>query len=275
MSNRSRSDEGYAEPVNAERFARLEIDGESEETVQERLQTLELQGLQRGELQEQVLQLRTSQKRTEAELAQYQVRVQALNQQIEEYQARLGTIDQTQQEAVVKAYLRGLSHLWPAKNPQDSIDEKIIRLVTHPDFVDIYWHTLILKKPLQKHEYLLMRGLQLEILNVHVGYEFFQRLAPLGLNIVCPYLKITSTPQNAFDKCMIEGGDEGIDALCQGRHDVCVIFQERTGKFATGELSYVPAPKVYAPPEIVLPPGERETLEGRLLNEIEEFWRGD
>ncbi len=259
----------HLEPVSVERFRRLELyrEGEREGLTKPQLPLEEhLRGLER-----RISDSQSDLNRREAELAITQTVVEGLNRKLDDYKRRLDEKSDGLELTSVRAHLRALKDFWPGP-PKDKIDEDIIRLVTHPDFIEIYRNTLVIKNPLNRHEYLLMRGLKLGLLDVFVDYHFFDRLGPLGLNITCPYLRIESG--KSFDKCLIDR-EESIDTLCRGGYDACAIFRDRTKRFSTGELEYVTPPRTYRAPELMMSEDEREDIEKQLLNETESFWRGE
>lgn len=224
---------------------------------------------------DELKELKESKWEAEAALKLEQARVAELNSRLEEYKKRLDSQVQEGQQAIMQAHLRGLANFWPPKDPKDQMDEAIIKLVTHSNFPEIYRNTLILKEPLRRLEYFLMRGLQLETVNLSMDQtELFVRLAPLGLNVICPYFQYAGKVDNVYDQCLIYG-DKEIDTLCSGRYDICKIFKDQTKEFITGEAPYVAPPKTYLTPALELDGIEREQQERQLLSEIEKFWRDD
>lgn len=259
------------EPVSTERFRMLEVYEEGElEVLSQPQQTLEEHLIR---LEQERVAADSNLETKERELARRHAEIEALNRQLGDYRTRLDETSDRLEFISVRAHLRALRNFWPGL-PEDKIDEAVVRLVTHPDFIEIYRNTLVIRDPLRRHEYLLMRALQLGLLDVFVDYRFFDRLAPLGLNIVCPYLRVVPDKDGVYDQCMIDGG-EGINALCRGRYDKCVIFDDRTRRFATGELQYVASPKTYKAPELTMSEDERENLERQFLRQIEAYWRDD
>ena len=231
--------------------------------------------------EDELKELRELKEKQEAELKQRRENELRLSEQLREYRERLEQAPETAQRENIRAHLRGLSNFWPSESPIDKEDEAVIRLVTHPDFVEVYGNALILKTPRDKAEYVSMRGLQLTVIDMAIDFtKFFTKLAPLGLNLTCPYFRCerNRSPENIrdidpFDICIIDGKD--IQTLCEGRYDDCVIFKDRTTKFSTGELPYQKPARTYRAPELLIDEENRYRLERKLLDEIEEFREGD
>ncbi|MBI5066392.1 hypothetical protein HZA97_09235 [Candidatus Woesearchaeota archaeon] len=195
-----------------------------------------------------------------------------LKERLKKYETRIQGIANTQQEVIIKIHLRLLIKDWP--QPKDELDQNIIKLITDPDFAEIYTNTLILKDPMRRLEYVFMKGLEKEVFNtLPDNTDLFTRLAPLGLNVICPYFKRREKEEDVFDNCFIEGKKD--NAICHGRHDICVIFKQRTKEFITGEKPFINPPKTYKPPQLLIDEQEREDRERKLLQEIERYWRDD
>ncbi len=231
--------------------------------------------------EDELKELRELKERQEAELAQRRVNEERLSEQLRDYRESLEKASENSQREAIRAHLRGLSNFWPDENPRDKEDEAVIRLVTHPDFVEVYENALILKTPMDRAEYVSMRGLQLGAIDMAIDFtKFSARLAPLGLNIICPYFRCerNRSPDNIrdinpFDICTIDGKD--IQTLCEGKYHDCVIFKDRTTKFSTGELPYQKPARTYRAPQLLIDEDRRDRLERKLLDEIEEFREGD
>lgn len=172
---------------------------------------------------------------------------------------------------IIKSYLRGLSNCW-LKQKTRSKEEQIAKdLVSEPDFPHIYENALVLQNPISRIEYLLMEGLQRGILDMSIDQtKFLIAIAPLGLNLICPYYVPTD---NAFNKCTIDGKE--IDAACNGQYWICKPFKEYTQKFATGELAFVKSDMIFHSAEIIISRNEKEDRENELMDRIEEYWRED
>ncbi len=226
-------------------------------------------------IKEEIEKLKHDKQLAQEKAEKKQKEIIKLNEELDKYKQRLDDIYHETQYKTIRAHLRGLLNFWPEKNPKDEVEEAIIKLVTHVDFVEIYRNTLVIKDLLKRREYIMMKGLELEILNTFMDdSKLFFKLSPLGLTLTCPYFKYDKSEKNNFDKCLIEEGKE-IDATCHGRYDICVIFKDKTPKFITGEIPYVAPKRTYNAPELNLTEIERESLENRLLLEIEKFWRDD
>lgn len=245
------------------------IQQQDELREKERIKKLVEDIKQEGEEREKI------RKKEEELLAKDQEKIKIeLNDQLEAYKKQIKEqierIDK--QKEIVITHLKELSKYWPEKDPKDEYDNAVIKLVTDKDFPKIYKNALILKKSVSKQEYILMNCIEKQILNMFQDFtQFFEKLSPLGLNLLCPYYKSNKT--EIADKCLIDGDE--IYATCNGRHDICVIFKDRSMKFTTGELLYVKPPKVFKSPPIILTALEQEQLEIFLLKKIEEYWRGD
>ena len=218
-----------------------------------------------------------SRKDAQLELAMQREIEADLKKQLEIYDDRLKNASSDLQDQIIKSHLKGLLNFWPG-HPKDKIDEAVIRLVTSEDFPEIYKNALILKTPVSRFEYILMKGLQKKIVDmISDRTKFFSRLAPLGLGIVCPYFECNRNllgyaPDQLEDKCLIDGKE--YPSLCEGKYYTCALFKDRTTKFAIGELPIIEPKSKYNHPELIIPGNEKDRLERDLLDEIETYWRG-
>src|SRR3989338_8577043 len=105
--------------------------------------------------------------------------------------------------------------------------------------------------------------------------QFYAKLAPLGLNLVCPYFKYDPdfSKRNILDQCTIDG--EEVNTTCNGRYDICVIFKDRTSKFATQELPLQKPFVHFNTPSIKISDDEKSDLEYKLKEEIDKYWRDE
>ena len=111
-----------------------------------------------------------------------------LNEKIDSYKIDLGKVSSDKQDDIIRAHLRALSNYWPEKNPTNKVDKAVIKLVTLPNFIEIYRNTLILTDYTRRFEYILMKGLEGKAFNTLIDDEkLFVKLAPLGINLIFPY----------------------------------------------------------------------------------------
>lgn len=177
------------------------------------------------------------------------------------------------QDAAIYAHLDKLLQSWP-ETPKDEIDECVIAFITQPDFIEAYKNALMIKNIDDRYDYVIMRAFisgakDMSILN----HEFALRLAPLGLSLICPYMK-KDEKSIVGNKCMIEIPHSGISASCNGTaYKRCVIFNDTVPKFISGEIPYVNPPKTHAAPKIVVSEQERERIEDKIEAETEKYWR--
>jgi len=212
---------------------------------------------------ERDLALGEVQKHKEAELE--------LNEQLEKYEKKLQEVSSNQQFQIIKSHLQGLFGFWPKKDPVTELEKGIVQLVTSDDFIEIYQNALILKTPLSRGEYLMMKGIQKGCLYTTMDYtNVMNELAPLGLRLLCPYYEKT---QEIIDNCLIDGNK--VECHCQGCYDICKVFSDKTTRFATGELNFVTPPKIYKAPELIMDQSKRDHLDKILRDETELYWRGD
>lgn len=179
------------------------------------------------------------------------------------------------QTAVVKAHLEGILQFWPGE-PKDELDTRVIKFITHPDFIEAYKNSVMIKDLTLRYNYVIMKAIQTEAVPglMFPWHEFAQRIAPLGLGLICPYIKEDKTSCTK-QKCMLDGG-EGIDTTCNGAlYTKCMHFSETTAKFITGEITTIKPPKTYKAPEIVIPDNERRNIVHKLEKETEDFWEGE
>ncbi len=219
-------------------------------------------------------QLKDLQRRSELEAQALREKLAALEGQVRKYKEDLHVSSARQQTEVIRAYLCGMSSFWPS-NPKDSVDAVVVQFVASPDFLSTYENALILRNPVSRLEYVLMKvrqqgGVVIDIVNVDT-VDFFARIAPLGLQVICPYFE--QRKQDTFDACHIE--EPPINALCSGKHYVCELFRTRTAQFAMGEIPYKKPPNAFKGPAVLLSTFERETRERDLQREIEAYWRGE
>lgn len=222
-------------------------------------------------------------KKKEAEAAKAKAQLESENVEVKkllsEYHKRLEDHVASSNDNIIRAHLRSLSNFWPGE-PKDEIDQIVVKLVSHPDFVDIYKTLLVLDNHIHKIEYLFRQTNEKNICGQGIDQKaLFERLAPLGLNLICPYFKNNNlqSENNAnnhcFDACLIE--EEPIHAGCDGRHDICEAFKKTTVKFALGEVDYVKPKCVYKPPVLNMSHTEKSAIKQKVIDENEKYWRDD
>ncbi len=224
--------------------------------------------------QDELKELKEFKKHAEEKSLEREKKIKELSTLLNCYKKMLDEHSVEREKEIIKAHLRGLSNFWPENDPKDEYDEMTVKLVSDPDFIDIYFNTLVIKDGLKRHEYVAMKCLQKEIMDMcHDRIKFFDRLKPLGLNLICPYFEYDENKKDIMDKCLMDGNK--IYTLCQGKHYLCSVFKNLAGKFATGELPYIKPPKLFKSPPIILSILEQQQLERKLLEENESYWRGD
>jgi hypothetical protein len=221
---------------------------------------------------EELDKLQKEKREAERELKRAEKEKAMLQQQITEYMQRLAQAESDNAIEKLKSHLRGMSNFWPGE-PKDDVDEAVLKLITLPNFLEIYRNALVLKKRVQRHEYLMMECLKNNVCDLRMNNaKFFLRLAPLGMNLACPYFEL-GAKQDMFNTCSISGSPVG--TTCNAQHDICRGFADSTRDFATGEKQYPKHANIYKVPEPGMDELKREQLESRLLEEIEKYWRDD
>jgi len=211
-------------------------------------------------------------KKYEKELADAKQREENLHGQLDELRKGINHDSSNQQEYVVKAHLEGILNFWP-EEPKDDIDHMVIKFITHPDFIEAYKNSVMIKDLNLRYNYVIMKAIQAEAVPglAFPWHEFAQRLAPLGLGLICPYIK-EDKKSCTKQKCMLDG-EEGIDTACNGAlYTKCMHFSETTAKFITGEIDTIKPPKTYKAPEVVIPDEERRKIVRELEKESKDFW---
>jgi len=156
--------------------------------------------------------------------------------------------------------------------PVDDEDNAVHKFILLPNFFDIYVNARILQNIGQRREYFMMEGFKHEFYNYLLNSNsFFIKLAPFGLNLICPYFE--PVENSGFDKCYLK--KDGIMASCCAMHYQCEAFKAETGKFAIGETEYVPPLRKYDVPDLSMDPWKKEEKERALYHEIEAYWRDD
>ncbi|MBS3146072.1 hypothetical protein J4471_00050 [Candidatus Woesearchaeota archaeon] len=207
---------------------------------------------------------------------EYKLQIENLTREVEHYQNFLISKDKEKQVQLIKAHLKGLSNFWPLNNSLNELDKAICNFVTNPEFPEIYKNALILSNQLDRIEYISMKAIQLELNPTSDdALQFYAKLAPLGLNLVCPYFKYDPdfSKRNILDQCTIDG--EEVNTTCNGRYDICVIFKDRTSKFATQELPLQKPFVHFNTPSIKISDDEKSDLEYKLKEEIDKYWRDE
>ena len=86
------------------------------------------------------------------DLGRQKITAEQLQKKIFEYEEKLRETVTDQQEQMLRDYVgKVISYFRPGKQT-DEIDESIINLITHPDFIEIFKNTLIIQKPTIRHE---------------------------------------------------------------------------------------------------------------------------
>lgn len=229
--------------------------------------------------EDELKKLKIFKERVERDLEESKSKEKKLLEQLADYETKLKESSSNLQTEVIRAHLQGLLNFWPDRNLKSKEDEAVIQFIAHPEFLDIYENALMIKNPMQRVEYVLIKGNKNGSLNWSIdSTKFLAQLSPLGLSVSCPYFDCRSDVNNVLDatldKCLIEG-EPGIDAACQGKYYICRVFQEDTRKFVTGEIPYVAPPRTFKSPKIVVSEEERERREWAVLDEIKKYREED
>jgi hypothetical protein len=194
-------------------------------------------------------------------------------QQYKDILEREDTDLQKSQKDIIRGHIKGLSNFWPEHKTGDKFDEAIVKFLSTPDFINTYINTLILQNTIDKQEYMIMQFYEHRIINTFDDVtEFMRRLAPLGLNLICPYYQRDNGKISNYT-CSMD--NNAVEKLCHGKHDICSFFHDRATKFITGETQRVDAPNTYVVPQIILPQNLQRSMERKIKDELESYWRDE
>lgn len=94
--------------------------------------------------------------------------------------------------------------------------------------------------------------------------RFHYSLSTIGMPMLCPYLRLENANRTTHEDCLIDGDEEPIMAICQGRHDICVVFKDRAMNAALGRIT-LPVP----PAGRVSPLGQKCLVD---LEDLDDYW---
>ncbi len=93
---------------------------------------------------------------------------------------------------------------------------------------------------------------------------FYKRLAEIGMPLLCRYLRLDGANKTTHEDCLID--KEPIWALCQGRYDICKVFNDRMTLVGQGLLVLPPGDA----PEIPRDPNQECLVD---LEDLNDWWR--
>jgi hypothetical protein len=157
------------------------------------------------------------------------------------------------------------------------LEISVYAFVNHPDFPVIYNQVNNIESQYDKWGHLVRRAYEIgNEVNVHIGHTaqnnevgFKRALEEYGLFLLCPYFEQDLGRKKGSlcgELCLIDG--EEISSSCSGRHDLCVVFEDRAKKSAEGSVQL---------PKIERTPIKKQIPEMDVgpvdLEDLEDWWK--